>query len=85
MLYDAARSEFAVEVYNEDYFVSQPGVFQEYEEAKAYAKSFKSELDEGERIVIKEIFYDEPNQYGDEYQLGVKIIDDWDDEETEVC
>ena len=83
MLYDAARTEFALEVYNEDYFVSQIDIFQEYEEIKAYAKRFKSELSEGERIVIKQIFYDKPNEYGDEYQLGVEIVKGWDDEEEE--
>lgn len=71
---DYARTEYAVEIYNEDHFVRQVDIFQEYEEARDYAKSGDIELSEGEYIVVNQIYYDEPNEYGDEPEIGLEVV-----------
>ena len=61
---NAARTEYALEVYNEyhDRFVEQIDVFETYEEARMYARDHDIPLEDGEYLEITEIEYDEDDE-----------------------
>ena len=62
-----ATTEYAVEINNVNGFVRQIDVFQTYEEACAFEKSYNEPLQDDEYLNIIFIDYDE---YGDEIAFG---------------